>query len=284
MNSFLLFLTTYPVALGIAAALMFVAIRMARVPNDRKRCDWFLAATVLALPANMISENTALLLSRLRPFKIDQYIFQLDGLLGFQPSFAIGRFVAHRPWLEVTSSIAYSVLPCVVLLLFGLYLWKRSEQEAWFLLKVFVLNLFLAVPIYLLVPACGPAFAFPSFPFAQPIHLTAHPIRLYAPPNCIPSVHISTSLLILWFARRWRTGSALGLTYLALIVVATLGSGQHYLFDLIVAVPYTAVILWAMRCWENYRLNAKSQRISIALDALRPSPICLLSTSETERS
>ena len=33
------------------------------------------------------------------------------------------------------------------------------------------------------------------------------------------------------------------MVYLALIVIATLGSGQHYLFDLVVAVPYAVLML-----------------------------------------
>src|SRR5215471_6977605 len=90
----------YPVLVVVAAALIFVALRMVLVPSDRKRCDWFLAATALALPANMLSEGTALLLSYLRPMKLDQYIFQLDGLFGFQASFILGRLLAHHLWLR----------------------------------------------------------------------------------------------------------------------------------------------------------------------------------------
>lgn len=233
----------YPVLVVIAAALIFVGIRMVLVPSDRKRCDWFLAAAALALPANMISEGTALLLSHLRPMKLDEYVFQLDGQFGFQASFAIGRFLAYHSWLKILCNIAYSILPCAVLIVFGLYLWRRSEAETLTVLRTFLLNLFLAVPIYLLAPACGPAFAFPGFPFSPPDHLIAHPIELFAAPNCIPSVHMSTTLLIAWFLRRWRGGILLSAAYLVLIVMATLGSGQHYLFDLIVAFPYTAVIL-----------------------------------------
>ena len=148
--SFFHFLVAYPVLIGVAAALIFIGVRMTYVPADRKRCDWFLAAAALALPANMLSESTALLLSRLRPFKLDEYIFQLDGLLGFQPSFAIGRVLADHLWLKVISSMAYSVLPCAVLVVFGLYLWQRTAAETLTVLRTFLLNLFFAVPLYLL--------------------------------------------------------------------------------------------------------------------------------------
>jgi hypothetical protein len=254
----------YPVLIGVAAALIFVGIRMTLVPSDRRRCDWFLAASALALPANMLSENAALRLSHLKPFKLDEYIFQIDGLLGFQPSFAIGRFLARHIWFKITCSMAYSVLPCVVLVVFGFYLWQRSESETLTVLRSFLLNLFGAVPIYLLAPACGPAFAFTGFPFTLPEHLIPHPIALSAPPNCIPSVHMSTALLILWFSRRWPAGIVLSTVYMALIVVATLGSGQHYLFDLFVALPYTAVILWiGTIAWKR-----SSQKEHISFDLM----------------
>jgi hypothetical protein len=233
----------YPVLVVVAAALIFVAVRMVLVPSDRKRCDWFLAATALALPANMLSEGTALLLSYLRPIKLDQYVFQLDGLFGFQASFTLGRLLAHHLWLKILCTIAYSVLPCMVLVVFGLYLWQRSQTETLRVLRTFLLNLFLAVPIYLLVPACGPAFAFAGFPFSQPAHLIPHPILLFAAPNCIPSVHMSTALLIAWFSWRMGKGRVLSAAYLVLIVMATLGSGQHYLVDLIIAIPYTVGIV-----------------------------------------
>jgi hypothetical protein len=242
-NAFLHLLIGYPVFVGVAAAFICAGVRMTLVPSDRKRCDWFLGAAALALPANILSENTALFLSRLRPFKLDEYIFQIDGLLGLQPSFSIGRFVTHHIGLEIVSNMAYNILPCAVLAVFGLYLWQRSENETLTVVRAFVLNLFVAIPIYLLMPACGPAFAFAGFPFIQPDHLAAQPIILHAPPNCVPSVHMSTALLIMWFVRQWRIPLLISVVYLTLIVVATLGSGQHYLFDLIVAVPYTLFIL-----------------------------------------
>jgi hypothetical protein len=255
--SFFHLFVEYPVLVVVAAALIFVGARMVLVPSDRKRCDWFLAATALALPANMLSEGTALLLSYLRPMKLDQYIFQLDGLFGFQASFTLGRLLAHHLWLKIPCTVAYSVLPCMVLVVFGFYLWQRSETETLLVLRTFILNLFLAVPIYLLAPACGPAFAFAGFPFSQPNHLVPHAIQLFAAPNCIPSVHMSTALLIAWFSWRAGKGRVLSAAYLVLIVLATLGSGQHYLIDLILAIPYTIAIVRIGRI--EWKFSAKKE-------------------------
>jgi membrane-associated phospholipid phosphatase len=57
-------------------------------------------------------------------------------------------------------------------------------------------------------------------------------------PNGIPSVHASTALLVLWFLRRWWWGRISGVVFLILTIFATLGSGEHYLFDLFCALRY----------------------------------------------
>ncbi len=241
MDTAVRFLIEYPVVLGVFAAVLFSAVRLSFVPADRKRCEWFLAASALALPAAGSCDALTRWMSHLTPIKLDLYIFQIDAHFG-QPSFLLGQFVGRHFWLEAVSNMAYSALPCAILAVLAFYLWRRSEVEALTVLRTFILNLFLAVPIYLLIPACGPAYTFPAFP-VLPAHFVARGIALGGPANCVPSVHASTALLILCFAWRWRAARALGLAYLVLIVIATLGSGQHYLFDLIVAVPYTALVL-----------------------------------------
>jgi membrane-associated phospholipid phosphatase len=229
-----LFAIEYPSVLG-SAFIFFIAVGYWFLyPTDRKRAEWLIAASCLAIPADAVCQAVTVHLSRMVPLKLDQYIYVMDGLFG-QPSFVLGRIAERHLWLEITAQVAYGLLPCAVLVLWAAYLWLGTE--ALFVLRVFVLNLFLAVPIYFMVPVCGPAFAFAHFPFGEP-DLVPHRIPILAPPNGIPSVHTSTALLILWFAWRWPIGRILGLIYLALIAFSTLASGQHYLVDLLAAVPY----------------------------------------------
>lgn len=219
-----------------------LALRWFLVPEDCKRTEWMLAATALAIPANQMSEFIAGSLSRLRPLKYDLFVYRLDGFVG-QPSFVIGRTVERHLSLKVLVSVTYGFLPIMLLGVFGIYLWLRSEAEALTTIKAFALNLFLSVPFYLAFPVCGPAFAFKDFPFHEP-HLTPHPIFIAAPPNGVPSVHMSSALLILWFFWQWPLGRTAGIIFLALTIIATLGSGQHYAFDLLCAVPYAIAIVW----------------------------------------
>jgi hypothetical protein len=55
---------------------------------------------------------------------------------------------------------------------------------------------------------------------------------------------MSSALLVLWFARRWRAGAVLGFLYAGIMAIATMGGGEHYLFDLFGAIPYSLLIIY----------------------------------------
>jgi hypothetical protein len=176
--------------------------------------------------------------------KLDYYVFWLDGLLGFQPSFATGMLLHRLPWLQAAAFTAYDFFSAAPVAVFAVYLFRRRYESSR-VVATFLLNLFGAIPIYLLIPVCGPKATFPDFPFHLPGHLATHAILLVGPPpNCVPSVHTSTALLVFWFLRRWKLGQVAGALYVVLTVLATLGAGEHYLFDLVTAVPYTIGMVW----------------------------------------
>lgn len=249
----LAFFVAFPAVAAVAVIVLVLFWRWQFRPADRKRTEMLLAATLLAVPAAAACEAVTNWLSMLRPLKYDLYIYRLDGLLGFQPSFFLGRIAARHLWLEILLNVAYGLLPCAMLAVWAAYLWKRADESGTVLLT-FVANLFLAVPIYLLIPVCGPAFAFHSFPLS-PGPVIPHLLAIHAPPNGVPSVHTSTALLVLWFARKWRFGTIAASIYLALIVFSTLASGQHYLFDLLTAVPY-AMAVYALSALPFKSINA----------------------------
>jgi len=236
------FFVEHPDVVGTLFAVLFAAVRFQLRPNDQKRTELFLAIAALSLPVDRFCEWLTHKISRFAPIRLDQYIFAIDSATGFQPSFAMGQLLARHFWLNTGADIAYKGLPCAVLVIFAAYVWLCTEAESLTVLRTFFLNLVLAVPIYLLIPVSGPVYAFQGFPFDIPHALVPHSIPLSAPPNGIPSVHTSTALLIVWFAWRWRIGRVLSLSYLAMMVVATLGSGEHYLFDLVIAIPYAILI------------------------------------------
>jgi len=82
-----------------------------------------------------------------------------------------------------------------------------------------------ALPFFLLFPACGPIW----------INVRS------APRNCIPSMHMVWVLLLWYYSPRWLR--PLAVFVVMLTAAATLGLGEHYVIDLIVAVPYSLLIV-----------------------------------------
>jgi hypothetical protein len=263
MPPFVNFLVSYPQVPGSLLLLLYGAARYCLTAKDEKRTEWFIAATALAVPANMVAQAVTMWLSGVRPLKYDLFIYRIDGVLGFQPSFMVGQLVSRHFWLYIAAAVGYGALPLAMLAVLAAYIWRRPQTELVRLVKTFALNLCAAVPIYALIPVCGPGFAFREFPNTPP-HVAVHPILLAAPPNAIPSVHFSTALLIAWFARRWLLGRVLGIAYVVLIAIATLASGQHYLVDLGLAIPY-AVSVYFM-CHRSSAAERVAKREEVAKD------------------
>ncbi len=245
MNSFLEFLIVYPEVLLTCLLVIFLFWHWQVAPEDRTKTEWFLVITALSIPLNAVVQIFVQWFSTFRPLKEDLYIYHIDSFLG-QPSFRIAQIVWAHPWLKMATGIIYVLLPVALLGAFAAYLWLRSVAETAVVARAFVLNLFALPLFYYLFPVSGPAFAFPNFP-EWPTQVVPHMIAINYPSNGMPSGHASTAMLILWFLRHWKWGRIAGGTFLALTVLATLGTGQHYLFDLICAIPYSAAVVWVTR-------------------------------------
>ena len=119
---------------------------------------------------------------------------------------------------------------------------------------------------YNLLPALGPVHvfgqAFPWHPLAaaQAARLL-EPIALSGAPNAIPSLHMAWVLLVWWYSRGlawWER--AVAFAFLFFTALATLGTGEHYFVDLVVAFPFAlgmeALCAFPLASWERRRLAA----------------------------
>jgi PAP2 superfamily len=247
INRYLLFVLAYPSLVLAPVCGLAAMIRWRLAPRDRQRTEAFFLFAVAVVPALLLCEWTTTAMSRLVPLKLDLYIAAIDGCLGFQPSFFMGALVAHHVSLYWAMEIAYGGMPMAMLAVYAAYLWRRPLAETVRLVQTFALAFLGGLAVYALCPACGPRYAFPAqFPFHPPAAIVPHPVAIGAPPNGVPSLHMTAALLILWFARHWIAGRLLAVVFLVLTVVATLGAGEHYLFDLIVAVPYSVAVWWCL--------------------------------------
>jgi hypothetical protein len=214
------------------------------VPAEARRYEYILLIAIFALIASPAAQAVADWMSRLRPMKMDLYAYAADRYLG-EPAFVLGRLVAPHVWAKVLLNVAYGLSSIGVIVTLSAHILRRSAGVG-SMVWAFVINLLAAPVFYLLVPVCGPVFAFPMFPL-EPGHVIPHMVAIDAAPNGVPSVHMSTALLIAWFSRKSRVGLAAAMVYVLLIVGSTLASGQHYAVDLVAAAPYAAGVVWVSK-------------------------------------
>jgi len=182
----------------------------------------------------------------LHPKTYDHFLYQFDASLGFQPSFLVGRAFEALPVLRVACGVAYDIILLVIACFYiGQIVAKKRFQVD--VVKLFLGTLFFGTMLYHVCPAAGPVYAFgKAFPHSEPLSAQVSMQTLEIPDgprNAMPSLHLACALLVWWNSRTWRRwGRALAGLFLVLTALATLGLGEHYLIDLVVAVPFTVAM------------------------------------------
>jgi hypothetical protein len=186
--------------------------------------------------------------SQIHPSAFDLYLFSFDSSLRVPIPFWAGQAFSLYPKLFVASLIFYIALPVPIALIYaGRVLLVREKAVSAFL--AFLGAGPLGVVFYNVLPALGPAHlfgkAFPWHPLTteQAAHIFLKPVALAGPPNAIPSLHMAWVLLVWWYSRGlagWER--AVALAFLFFTVLATLGTGEHYFIDLIVAFPFALLV------------------------------------------
>ena len=228
--------------LGIAS-LMVLAAQIVRLrgPERKSYRQTFYAGAVFPLCSLLIG-YTVPLTTWLRPRTYDAFLLAFDGSFGFQPSFVLGRFL---PWGSNTwglTTVVYYALPLAVCILYA-----SSRTRPWqpvLILELFLSLMLVGFALYGIYPAVGPKHAFGELypwnerPLAQ---IAIQPMTVPdAPRNCMPSLHLAAALAIWWNSRLWpRWGRLLTFLFLLATIFSTLALGEHYLADLVVAVPFS---------------------------------------------
>jgi hypothetical protein len=164
----------------------------------------------------------------------DEFLFCLDSYLG-NPGFMVGRLLKCWPAIDIALRLAYLGVPTVIA---GAYIVTDRKRE---LMLALLVSGALGLACFMLFPAYGPKHAFRGWPFIAPVIQHPHLLRLGPGyPNCMPSLHITWALLVLVFTK-WKVWAWV---YLGAMVVTTLGIGEHYVVDLLAAVPFTWLLVW----------------------------------------
>jgi len=241
----------HPAGFGLflgLASLFFIGVAVLHSRPDElpKRIEAF--AVALGIPVFVIITAAVLPGTGYAfPVTFDRVLYAFDGSLGFQPSFILGRLLGHLKWLGALASVSYEQVPAAMVILYASAMGVRERRKPNVLLLFGVASL-AGYLLYALVPAAGPRFLFPScFPTSPPplagVPMLPPPLGTDIPRNAMPSLHMTWAVLMFWNARRsgiWlRAGYGL---YLFLTVLFTLGSGEHYLIDLVVALPFALAV------------------------------------------
>ena len=234
------------VAAGLASVLALGA--RAAASSDRDGDDWGWFHLALVLPAFGIIMGLCLDLTiPLHAWAWDPMVFALDAGFG-QPSLVVGRLAAAHPALLTLLSLVYLFLPVMMAAIIALER-RRQGAGARQVLRPILLAAFLGYALYQIYPVVGPSplfgarFPFGAVGFFGPARRLVDVRGIAEPRNCMPSLHVAWALILCWHARPLGPRARLvGAIWLVLTILATLAMGQHYFVDLVVAVPFAALV------------------------------------------
>ena len=240
-----------PLAISINLLTVFILLlrshRLFGFDPDRNaalRRQFMLLMTAMAIigvPACFVLN----LLGHYRPFTYDPSLYYIEVRLGNPSLWMGGRFHEH-PWFAQLCTMIYDTLPAW--LFAACYIQQQKEKATAVNVAAVILAISAGCIGYFILPAVGPrSFYGHLWPFT-PLHGMDTGTQSYFAPdivrNCMPSLHTAWVMAAWLAARRFSTGCFLFFSFIAAAtLIATLGLGEHYLVDLVVAIPYTAA-LW----------------------------------------
>jgi hypothetical protein len=248
----------YGAAIGISGgflglgSLLLVTLQWFWAPKTAKRIPFARASEIVLIPALCLCSAVAVNLAiGLTPITYDRILYVFDAKFGGPPSWVIGQLLRAHPWLLKACGYVYNSLPLGLAACLA-FQWRDRQNNTQIVVDLRWLSVALGIVGFLLYqvsPAAGPVYLFgKDFPFGVPnlAGLAIQPAWLQpAARNGMPSLHVGWTLLLFWNMRRrsWWMG-VIAATYLTLTALATLGFGEHYLADLMVA-PALALAIQA---------------------------------------
>lgn len=233
---------------------------------DRKLLLLAFVPSLLFVTSEYFADSLLQLTSSAHPKVFDLYLFSFDSSLHVQIPFLAGQAFAMYQNLRAAGLIFYVGLPIPIALIYaGRVL--RTQEKAIPSFVAFLATGPIGVLFYNLLPALGPTHIFgKDFPWhpltvEESARLLAEPLAISGAPNAIPSLHMAWVLLVWWYSRGlswWERSVAFA--FLFFTVLATMGTGEHYFIDLVVAFPFALLIealcAFALPMWDRMRLAA----------------------------
>jgi hypothetical protein len=203
---------------------------------------------VLSVSANAAAGIAHNWTAALTPRVLDLYLLSFDASMRVQFTFLMGQAYATWHRFGDAGMFVYIGFPLVLALVFAGLL-VHDRKEALSAMTSFLVTGPLGVIAYALYPALGPIYVFKNgFPWAplsidQISHLRLESLELPGLRNSMPSLHLTWVLLAWWYSRGlsvWER--AVAMLFVIFTIFATLGSGEHYFVDLVVAFPFALFV------------------------------------------
>jgi len=216
--------------------------------EDRKLLLYGFLPAVLFVGSEWMATTLLDITEKLHPKTFDLFLYSFDSSLRGQFSFLMGQVFWTWPWLRFACLVIYIALPLPLALVYAAHL-RGKKENALAVMLAFLVTGPVGVLFYNMLPACGPVHvfgaAFPWHPLstAEAMRMNVAPILVKGARNAIPSLHMTWVLLVWWNSRglpRWVRSIAL--LFVVLTAMATLGTGEHYFIDLVVAFPFSLMV------------------------------------------
>ena len=251
---------------GLTSLVIFGIRAVWAKDSERKLLFFGYVPSLLFVVSEYFADNLLRWTAANHPKVLDLYLFSFDSSLGIQIPFVMGQAFSTWPWFRLVGILFYIALPIPIALVYAGQL-LRVREKAIPAMAAFLATGPIGVIFYNLFPALGPAHLFGAgFPWhplslAQAAGVAVAPVAIAGPPNAIPSLHMAWVLLVWWYSRElsgWER--TIAMLFLFFTVLATLGTGEHYFIDLIVAFPF-ALLLMSL-CAFTLRLTDRSRMLA----------------------
>ena len=251
--------------LGMAALVVLGTRAIWTQGSDRKLLFYGFFPSVLFVASEYMASTLLDITEALHPKTFDLFLYSFDCSLHIQLSFLMGQIFARHPWLRESCFLVYVALPLPLALVYAAQL-RRKMDAALQTMLAFLVTGPVGVLFYNMLPACGPVHLLRNFPWYPISSAAAAQMPLFTVPlqgarNAIPSLHMTWVLLVWWNSKdlpKWiRT---IAMVFVVLTAMATLGTGEHYLIDLVAAFPFSLLVQAA--CSYSLPIRSGERRIA----------------------
>ena len=259
--------------LGFGAAIILGLRAIWSEREGREKAFALLAPALILIVFIFGCARVLSLTSGVSPQTDDAWLYAFDGSLGFQPSFSVGKIMYDSIFLTRTSMLTYLALPFAMAVVCAWQIPIGAVRISWYMLTVLLVAGVGGWLLYNVVPGTGPIYAFGQdfpwkalpYPDLPRFVLGKMTIATTIPRNAMPSLHVGWAVLLCWNSRKLPVAlrSAL-LVFLIFTVFATLGSGQHYLVDLVGSLPFALTVQAAAYMAFRNQFSARRFRLITA--------------------